>query len=286
MPYGPSARCLEDFHAGLNTSLWQIITVGQEIDYSEVETYLGCYVNSATGSFETIFQYQPVLRGDWDMLIRYELSVLGYLSGTGNIGMGLCAEFGSGDVATACVGQIADPGGSGLFYITDWGNGPFDLVSSTTNSGMFRLHREGETVSGLYWDSVNYCWQTVGSAGGFTQESARVGLKVWNTGTFSGKGSFMPNFDDLMLLDGQVCLDGMAVKVFGLDSNGVPSVSWDSVGIPESNRYFVTKATNLLDPDWEAVSGALGESAESNQWTGSASDASPVYYRIEMSPAE
>ncbi|GEM_PF-4331064 len=283
-PYGPSARCLEDFHAGFNTSLWQVITVGQELDYSEIESYLGCYVNSALAPFETIFQYQPILHGDWDVLIRYEMLIQGFLSGTGNIGMGLCAELGSGDAATACVGRISDPSGSGPFYMTDWGAGPFDLVSSPTNAGMFRLHREGENISGLYWDSVNTCWQTVGTAGGFTQESARVGLKVWSTGTFSGKGAFMPRFDDLMLVDGKVCLDGMAVKVFGLDSNGVPSVSWPSVGIAETNRYFVTKATNLLDPNWVPVSGAFDGSSETNEWTGSVPTNPAAYYRIEVAP--
>lgn len=284
-PYGPSARCLEDFHAGLNTSLWQVITVGQELSCSEGESYLGCYVTSADAPFETIFQYQPVLRGNWDVVIRYELSVMGLLSGTGNIGMGLCAALGSGGGETACVGKMADPGGANLYYMTDWGSGPDNLASSTTYAGLFRLHREGETISGLYWDSANTCWQTVGTAGGFTQESARVGLKVWNTGTFSGKGAFMPIFDDLMLVEGQVCLDGMAVKVFGLDSNGVPSVSWDSVGIAESNRYYVTKATNLLDPEWVPVSSALTESPESNSWTGTVPSAPAAYYRIEVEPA-
>jgi hypothetical protein len=88
-----------------------------------------------------------------------------------------------------------------------------------------------------------------------------------------------------MLVAGQVCLDGMAVKVFGLDSNGVPSVSWDSVGIAESNRYYVTKATNLLDPEWVPVSSALTESPESNSWTGTVPSAPAAYYRIEVEPA-
>ena len=91
-------------------------------------------------------------------------------------------------------------------------------------------------------------------------------------------------FDDLQLVHGQADLDGLAIKVFGLDESGTPTVEWDSVGIAQSNRYFVTRSTNLANPVWERVSGGLGESGAKTNWMGSSTPAASTYYRIEVAP--
>ena len=275
----PTPRCLEDFHASsLNTSLWEVAVVGTGIQYS-ANGHVYASIRSGAQDAELAFGFRSNFRGDWDVQMSYGPN---QMVGTGTVGMALGADFGAGGTSKACVGLVANANGSSACYMTDWGGGPVNMVSNASHSGVFRLARVGQEVTGRVWNSASNQWQTIGTAGGFTAEFARVGVRVWNTGMLGGKGVHM-FFDNLELVQGRAGLDGLAIKVFGLDESGKPTMAWDSAGIAQTNRYFVTRATNLADPVWERISGGLGEAATTN-WMGSSAPSAATYYRIEVAP--
>ena len=281
--------CLEDFHAGtLNTSLWEVATVGPAITYGfgsyNGDGFLRNNIYSATTPFETSFRYRSLIRGDWDVRMDFKMYFMSGTTGTGIVGMALGADFGEAGTSKASVGCIANANGSDPRYMMDWGEGPTDTVTTTLESGIFRLVRTGWEVAGYIWDAGSNHWQMVGTADGYTDDTARVGLKVWSTGAVGGKGWWTFS-DNLMLANGQVSLEGMAIKVFGLDESGAPTVAWDAGGIAETNRYYVTKATSLVDSVWTPVSGAIGESGGETNWTGTGGGTGPAYYRIEVAPS-
>ena len=282
----PPPVCLEDFHAGtLNTSRWEVATVGQEISYSttngDLQTRIG--FGADTAATETTFRFRPLMRGDWDVLLDFRTyQITG--TGTGTVGMALGADFGPDGAAKAGVGRMADIRATEPRYMVDWGAGPAGEVSNAPVSGIFRLIRAGEEVTGLIWSAESNRWQTIGAASGYTDESARIGIKVWNTGMLGGKGSFETHADNLMLVDGKMSLEGMAIKVFGLDENGAPTMAWDSAEIAENSRYFVTRSTNLLDPVWNRVSGGILDSGGETNWADSAPGSGSFFYRIEAAP--
>ena len=65
---------------------------------------------------------------------------------------------------------------------------------------------------------------------------------------------------------------------------GAPTMTWDSAGIAESNRYFVTKATRLIDSVWTPVSGEILDSGVETNWTDSDLGSGFIYSRIEAAP--
>ena len=65
---------------------------------------------------------------------------------------------------------------------------------------------------------------------------------------------------------------------------GAPTMTWDSAGIAESNRYFVTKATRLIDSVWTPVSGEILDSGVETNWTDSDPGSGSFCYRIEAAP--
>ena len=118
---------------------------------------------------------------------------------------------------------------------------------------------------------------------GYTDETARVGLKVWSTGAFSGKTALI-KADNLLLAGGQMSLDGLAIKTFGLDEGGAPAINWDAVGIAPTNKYVVMRATNIPDSAWTPVSSGIVDAGGETNWTGSATAAGSGFYRIEVAP--
>ena len=286
-PVGPYARCLEDFHAAtLNTSIWEVASEGAaDVYYYTTSGNLYIDARQSSAAFATEFWYTPAIYGDWDIVMDYSYSVPLPLYNSNAVVMGttLSAVFGSGGAAQADVGLMVDTDNLEWFYGVDWGQGPSNAMPSTAQSGMFRLVHTGDDVSGYVLESGSNEWVLVGSSMGFTDDVAQVGIRTWATGAWSGKGAHY-YADNLLLVDGQVCLDGMAMKVFGIDSNGAPTVAWDSVGLAETNRYHVMQATNLLNPVWIDVSGDLSETGGSNEWTGPVPAAGQTYYRIEAAP--
>ena len=280
----PPPVCLEDFHAAtLNTSLWEVATAGQEIAYGISSEALRTTFNSAATPFETVFRYRSVLRGDWDVRMDFQTTAVLAGTGPGAMGMALAADFGPDRTATADVGQMIVISNQNRFFETDWGQGPTNALATTNRTGAFRLVRTGWEVAGYVWDAGSNDWQIVGTTDGYTDETARVGLKVWNTGTFSGKG-VEHRADNLTLADGRLCLDGLAIKTFGLDESGAPTVAWDAAGIPASNRYVVARATSLVDSVWTPLSGAIPDSGGETNWTGANPGSGSFYYRVESVP--
>ena len=106
---------------------------------------------------------------------------------------------------------------------------------------------------------------------------------MWSTGAFGGNASFA-YADNLILADGRTSLDGLAIKTFGLDESGAPTVAWDAAGIPASNRYVVTRATSLVDSVWTPLSEAIPDSGGETNWTGANPGLGFFYYRVETVP--
>ena len=280
--------CLEDFHAAaLNTSLWEVATsFGQTNAYSILIERLRTAVAPPTAPFETLFRYRSVLRGDWDVRMDFDFQhVLSLLNATnpGVYGMALAADFGPERTAMADMGQMVVISNQNLFFETDWGQGPTNELATANRSGVFRLVRSGWEVAGYVWDADSNDWRIVGAMDGYTDETARVGLKVWSTGAFSGKDA-AAYADNLMLADGRTSLDGLAIKTFGLDESGAPTVAWDAAGIPAANRYVVTRATSLVDAAWTPVSENIADAGGETNWTGANPGLGSCYYRIESVP--
>ena len=292
---GPGAGvCLDDFHAAtLNTSLWEVVSAVTQVFYQisseRIRADVGFVNGMVVNPFETYFRFRSPLRSDWDVRMDFQFDPDLHSTNPGVIGMALAADFGSAGTAQARVGQVVDLNSANRRYIVDWGPGPTNEVATTNSTGVFRLVRTGWEVAGYVWDAGSNRWRVVGTADGYTDEVAHVGLKVWCTGTFTGGSKTGDGYslfyaDNLMLADGRACLDGLATKVFGLDESGAPTFTWDTVGIPESNRYFVTRATSLVDSAWLPVSEEITDSGGETNWTGTDSGAGPFYYRLEVAP--
>ncbi len=288
-PLPPPAISLEDFHAAtLNPSLWEVATVGQTNSYSIASEMLRTIVNPPTAPFETDFRHRATLRGDWDVRMDFRFdAILSSLNtnNSGIFGMALAADFGPDRTSKARVGQMITISNQARSCGVDWGQGPTGMVATAAYTGVFRLVRTGWEVAGYVWDAGSNDWRIVGASGEYTDDVARVGLKVWSTGTFSGKSAYAYS-DNLKLAQGQASLDGLAIKVFGLDGSGAPSVAWDPVGIPVDTRYAISRATSLAASAWTRVSGLIGESVGEMNWTGAGSGAGPFYYRIEVVPPD
>lgn len=283
----PPPVCLEDFHAGtLNTSLWEVVTAfGQANAYAISSERLRTTINPPSAPFETVYRYRSVLGGDWDVRMDFNFVALLASSNTGAgiFGMALAADFGSDRTSTAHVGQMIIISNQDRCYGMDWGQGPTNEMATTNQTGVFRLVRTGWEVAGYVWDAGSNDWQIVGTADGYTDDVTRVGLKVWSTGAFAGKDAHV-YADNLTLANGRVSLDGLAIKTFGLDESGAPTVAWDAAGIPATNRYVVTRATSLVDSAWTPISGAIADSGGETNWTGANPGLGSFYYRIESIP--
>ncbi len=281
----PPPICLEDFHAAtLNTSLWEVVTsFGQTNAYFIASETLQTTVTPPAVPFETLFRYRSLFHGDWD--VRMDFQLLGAISGTdpGVFGMALAADFGPERTAMADMGYMIVISNQSRSYETDWGQGPTNQLATADVSGVFRLVRSGWEVAGYVWDAGSNDWQIVGTMDGYTDDVARVGLKVWSTGAFSTKGVYA-YADNLMLADGRASLDGLAIKTFGLDESGAPTVAWDALGIPPSNRYVVTRATSLVDSAWTPVSDSIADGGGETNWTGANPGFGSFYYRVESVP--
>ena len=286
--------CLDDFHAAtLNTSLWEVVSTGTQVFHQISSERLWADVGLNNGivvdPFETFFCFRSPLRGDWDVRLDFQFSPYLHSTNPSMLGMALEADFEPEGTAQARVGQMVDLNATNRRYIVDWGQGPTNAAATTNQTGVFRLVRTGWELAGYVWDAGSNRWRVVGTANGYTDEVAHVGLKVWSTGAFTGGGKTGDGYsffyaDNLMLAKGRVCLDGLATKVFGLDENGAPSLTWDTVGIAVSNRYFVTLATSLVNSAWLPVSGAILDSGGETNWTGTDSGAGPFYYRLDVMP--
>jgi hypothetical protein len=286
LPRPEPVVCLEDFHAAtLNPSLWEVVaTFGPTNEFSISSESLRTTVNPLSAPFETIYRYRSVFRGDWDVRMDFHLMFLATAStNPGVLGMALAADFGPDRTSTAGVGHLMTISNQTRFFGVDWGQGPTNEMATTNQAGVFRLARTGGEVAGYVWDAGSNAWQIVGTADGYTDDVARVGLKVWCTGTFGGKSAYTYS-DNLTMANGRMSLDGMAIKTFGLDESGAPAVAWDSVGIPQSNRYVVSCATSLVGSAWTPMSGALADSGGATNWTGANPGAGSLYYRIESVP--
>ena len=284
LPIPPPPVCLEDFHAAvLNTSLWEVATTfGQTNAYAISGQQLRTIVEPPSAPFETAYRYRSVLRGDWDL--RMDFNFMAFLAssntGAGVFGMALAADFGPDRTSTARAGHMITISNQDRCYGMDWGQGPTNEMATTNKTGVFRLVRTGWEVAGYVWDAGSNDWQIVGTADGYTDDVARVGLNVWSTGAFAGKDAHV-YADSLMLANGRVSLDGLAIKTFGLDESGTPTVAWDAAGIPATNRYVVTRATSLVDSAWTPVSGNIADSGGETNWTGANPGLGSFYYRIE-----
>jgi hypothetical protein len=277
---------LEDFHAAtFNTSLWEVVaTIGTTNAHYISNERLITRIYMHAAPFETFYRYRSVFHGDWDVRMDFYL-FLGSpgAANPGILGMALGAEFGPDRTSTANVGQMTAIADRNRFFGVDWGQGPTNEMATTNQTGVFRLTRTGGEVAGYVWDAGSNAWQIVGTADGYTDDVARVGLKVWCTGIYGGKGADTYS-DNLAMSKGRTSLDGMAIKTFGLDESGAPTVAWDSVGIPQSNRYVVTRATSLVGSAWTQLSGAIADSGGETNWTGANPGMGPFYYRIESVP--
>ena len=279
--------CLEDFHAAtLSTSLWEVAAVGQANAYAISSKRLRTTVNPPAAPFETAFRYRSALRGDWDvrMDFRFEPAVAATNATPGVFGMALAADFGPARTATASVGQMITISNQTRWYAVDGGQGSTNEISTTNPTGVFRLVRTGGQVAGYVWDASSNGWRSAGTVDGYTDAVARVGLKVWSTGAFGGNASFA-YADNLILADGRTSLDGLAIKTFGLDESGAPTVAWDAAGIPATNRYVVTRATSLVGAAWTPVSGNIADAGGETNWTGANPGLGPFYYRVESVPS-
>ena len=287
LPIPPPPVCLEDFHAAvLNTSLWEVVTsFGQTNAYVISGQQLMTIVEPPSAPFEMAYRYRSVLRGDWDLRMDFNFVALLASSNTGAgiFGMALAADFGPDRTSTARVGHMITISNQDRCYGMDWGQGPTNEMATTNKTGVFRLVRTGWEVVGFVWDAGSNDWQIVGTADGYTDDVARVGLKVWCTGAFAGKEAHV-YADNLALANGRVSLDGLAIKTFGLDESGTPTVAWDAAGIPTTNRYVVTRATSLVDSAWTPVSGNIADSGGETNWTGANPGPGAFYYRIESIP--
>lgn len=281
----PTPICLEDFHAAtLNTSLWEVAISGQTNAYSVLNQYLWTRVLPPAAPFETAYRYRAELRGDWDVRVDYRFSApMGSSSNVGVLGTALAADFGTAGTSKASVGRLVDVDATDHRYAVDWGQGPTGDMPTTAVTGIFRLVRTGWEVAGYVWDAGSNDWRIVGTMDGYTDETARVGLKVWSTGAFSGKSAIIYS-DNLLLANGRASLAGLAVKTFGLDGAGAPTVAWESAGMPTNTRVVVTRATSLVDSVWTLVSGAIGDTGGETNWTGSGGGTEPAYYRLEVVP--
>ncbi len=281
---GPTPICLEDFHAGtLNTSLWEVVSIGEWSMLMLWDGNLKVHTQFPPASSETELRLRSSLRGDWDVRVNYALVVTAGGKGTGVVGMALGAFFGEDATATARIGRMANANSSNPHCMVDWGQGPTNPVATTSVTGVFRLVRTGWEVAGYIWDTGSNDWQMVGMADGYTDETARVGLETWNTGAYGGKG-YDAYFENLTLADGRMSLAGLAVKTFGLDGAGAPTVAWESAGMPTNTRVVVTRATSLVDSVWTPVSGAIGDAGGETNWTGSGGAEGPAYYRLQVVP--
>ena len=284
---GP-AICLEDFHAAtLNPTLWDVATFsGQSNACSISSGMLRIDVPPPSAPFETEFRYRAALRGDWDVRMDYYFQPILSLANSNNpgcFGVTLAADFGPAATARAGVGQMILISNQARSYVMDWGQGPANFLEPTAMTGVFRLVRTGWEVAGYAWNAGSNGWQVIGSMDGYTDETARVGLKVWSTGAFSGKTALI-KADNLLLAGGQMSLDGLAIKTFGLDEGGAPAINWDAVGIAPTNKYVVMRATNIPDSAWTPVSSGIVDAGGETNWTGSATAAGSGFYRIEVAP--
>lgn len=283
---GPGAGiCLEDFHAAtLNTMQWERVQAGgQNVQSRQTNGCMGTWLNSnPEPAFDISYRYQAALRGDWDVQLDYQTLQYGG-TGTVVVGLALGADFGPDGTAQASVGRLANANSAGNpRYMVDWGQGPTNETAPAATSGVFRLVRTGWEVAGYVWDAGSNNWQMVGTAEGYTDDTARVGLRFWSTGTLNGKAGLAINVDNLILRAGQTSLDGLAIKTFGLDESGAPVLAWDAAGIASSNKYVVMRATNFTDSAWTGVSGGLPDTGTETNWAGSPAGAGPNFYRLQV----
>lgn len=275
----PPPICLEDFHAStVNTNMWRCETAAEPCPQN-VRQADGClYFHArASNNFQALWhRYLPALSGDWDVSIEY---IHPSLAHAGGIAFG--AEFEDDGNATASVQYMLKTGESGRWHAMDFGGGPTNDVAVTNTSGAFRLTRTGDQIEGFFWNAKSNRWQSVGASNGYPTGKAHVGLKLWSDDcVWAGLWA-----DNLILWRGMLTVGALAIREFAVDADGAPSVTWGSGGIPESNCYFVTRATSLVDSVWTPVSGAIGDSGGETNWTGPGGGAGPAYYRIEVAPS-
>ena len=278
-PYGPSARCLEDFHAAtVNTSAWKW-TASWSAWFSHDNGALR-FISDRIKTYIVQHLYLPTLLGDWDVSIEYD----GRGCGTNRcLTFGLGVRFEADSNQTVFVQHDSNMDGLGERYAIDFGSGRTNGVAITNEAGILRLARTGDQIEGFFWNAESNRWQSVGASGGYSTGPAQLWLKAAATNVRASSATW---FDNLMLHRGQVVVAALRLREFTMDANGLPYLSWDSGGIAENNRYFVTRSTNLLEPLWEPISGALGESGGSTNWTDPDAASGSVYYRIEVAPDE
>lgn len=169
----------------LNSALWSAQTVGSGPTVSPSGSGLGVSLPStssaASGNFLGGVVSTCVITGDFDAQVDYSLSAWPAANGAR---IGLVAPWtgdpwiGFGGAAERSSFSSHDDYSAGEEYVSDWGQPPVALVSTSDTTGSLRLVRSGSSVS-AYYGTGGGGWSLIGSGTG-SAAATPLALRAWS----------------------------------------------------------------------------------------------------------
>jgi hypothetical protein len=169
-----------------NDPRWNVVVEGSVLEILEKRKRLEIFLpadateSPSTGTFSGNHVSVCKLRGDFDLRVQYLLLEFPAFNGV-RVGMGV-AESVIPQISPAAVERTSfsshDVFPPGEVYLTDFG-GDISIVPSTDTRGRLRLVRNGDLLTGYFFDAQASRWQAIGSTT-YTTNDVVFSVAAWS----------------------------------------------------------------------------------------------------------
>ena len=206
LPEAGLAQVVYDNFNSANRPRWNTLTDGLGPDSAEANRRLEIVIPadstespvSLFGGFSVSYLSVCRLQGDFDIRVSYALLEFPALNGV-RVGLGVeeRGQFSRAVERTSFSQHDALPPGE--VYLTDFGG--VIQVPTTDTLGRLRLVRQGNALTGYYFDANSGDWQSIASAA-YTTNEVYFAIAAWSQSSYFDDKTVKVAFDQVVIEQG------------------------------------------------------------------------------------
>jgi len=206
LPEAGFAQVVYDNFNNASRPRWNVLTDGLGPESEETNRRLEIVLPadstespvSLFGGFSVSYLSACRLQGDFDISVSYALLEFPAFNGV-RVGLGVQerGQFSRAVERTSFSQHDALPPGE--VYLTDFGG--VTQVPTTDTRGQLRLVREGDTLTGYYFDANSRDWQSISSAS-YTTNEVHFAIAAWTQSSYFDDKSVKVAFDQVVIHQG------------------------------------------------------------------------------------
>ena len=206
LPEAGFAQVVYDNFNNVNRPRWNVLADGLGPESAETNRRLEIVIPSDStespvslfGGFSVSYLSVCRLQGDFDIRVSYALLEFPALNGV-RVGLGVeeRGQFSRAVERTSFSQHDALPPGE--VYLTDFGG--VTQVPTTDTRGRLRLVREGNTLTGYYFDANSGDWQSISSAT-YTTNEVHFAIAAWSQSSYFDDKRVKVAFDQVVIEQG------------------------------------------------------------------------------------